>query len=50
VKGSSTRSGATQDIEVELLQDFGALDYVTVVKNRNLGAIDSLEKKSEDER
>lgn len=50
VKGSGTSSGASQDIAVELLQDFGALDYVTVVKNVNLARIDALEKQEEDGR
>ncbi|MBO4606000.1 MAG: rod shape-determining protein MreC [Bacteroidales bacterium] len=48
VMGSSTRSGAAQDVEVELLQDFNALDYVTVVRNRNLGAIEVLEQSTEE--
>ena len=48
VVGSSTRSGASQDVQVELLQDFNALDYVTVVRNRNLSAIESLERKAEE--
>ncbi|MBO4468758.1 MAG: rod shape-determining protein MreC [Bacteroidales bacterium] len=49
VTGSSTRSGAAQDVQVQLLQDFRALDYVTVVRNRNLAAIEALEKKAEEE-
>ena len=48
VVGSSTRSGASQDVQVELLQDFGALDYVTVVRNRNLSAIEALEQSAEE--
>ena len=48
VKGSSTRSGASQDVQVELLQDFGALSYVTVVRNRNRAAIEALENKAEE--
>ena len=49
VMGSSTRSGAAQDVKVELLQDFRALDHVTVVRNRNLAAIEALEQKAEEE-
>lgn len=48
VVGSSTRSGASQDVQVELLQDFSALDYVTVVRNRNLAGIEALEQKAEE--
>ena len=48
VVGSSTRSGASQDVAVELLQDFRALDYVTVVRNRSLSAIEALEKSAEE--
>ena len=50
VKGSHTHSGASLDITVELLQDFGSLDYVTVVKNLNLGAIEALEKSMEEKK
>lgn len=49
VTGSSTRSGASQDVQVRLLQDFRALDYVTVVRNRNHSAIEALEQKAEEE-
>ena len=49
VTGSSTRSGATQDVQVDLLQDFRALDYVTVVRNRNRASIEALEQKAEEE-
>ena len=49
VTGSSTRSGAAQDVQVDLLQDFRALDYVTVVRNRNRAAIEALEQKAEEE-
>ena len=49
VVGSSTRSGAAQDVAVELLQDFRALDYVTVVRNRNLKEIEALEQKAEED-
>ena len=45
VKGSHTRNGVSQDISVELLQDFGSLDYVTVVRNLNLEGIEALEHK-----
>ncbi len=48
VTGSSTRSGASQDVQVRLLQDFNALDYVTVVRNRNHSAIEALEQKAEE--
>lgn len=48
VVGSSTRSGAAQDVQVQLLQDFRALDYVTVVRNRNLRAIEALELSAEE--
>lgn len=42
---TSTRShdGATQDVEVELFQDFSKLEHVTVVRHINSQAIQSLE-------
>ena len=49
VVGSSTRSGASQDVQVQLLQDFRALDYVTVVRNRHLKEIEALEQKAEED-
>ena len=48
VVGSSTRSGASQDVQVHLLQDFHALDYVTVVRNRHLADIEALEQSAEE--
>ena len=50
VTGSSTKSGASQDVQVRLLQDFNSLDYVTVVRNRNHSAIEALEQKAEEDK
>lgn len=44
VMGITTSNGASQDIRVELLQDFNSLDYVTVVRFRRMNQIDSLER------
>lgn len=43
IAGRSTKSGASQDINVKLLQDFNSLEYVTVVRNRKLKRIERLE-------
>ncbi len=47
VQGITTKSGASQDIQVRLLQKFNALDYVTVVKYRKAEQIRDLEKQEQ---
>ncbi|MGM9753503.1 MAG: rod shape-determining protein MreC [Candidatus Cryptobacteroides sp.] len=44
VSGTSTQNGATQDISVDLFQDFAALKYVTVLHNPQSEEIKALEE------
>ena len=45
VEGSTTRNGATQDVEIKLFQDFSAVDYVVIVRNEDREEIDAIEKR-----
>ena len=38
-------NGATYEIQIELLEDFGALRYVTIVENLGKGEMQQLEDK-----
>ena len=45
VKGSTTRNGATQDLEIKLFQDFSTVDNVAIVRNEGREEIDAIEKR-----
>lgn len=45
VKGSTTRNGATQDLEIKLFQDFSTVDHVAIVRNEGREEIDAIEKR-----
>ena len=43
VEGSTTRNGATQDVEIKLFQDFSTVDHVAIVRNEGREEIDAIE-------